>query len=188
MDTLGSRIKLLRKTLKLNQTNFGSPIGVSYGHISNIENDKDIPSDTIIKLIAINYNVSEEWLRDGTGEMFLNTETCQENHEYKTTFICLDNIICESSDDENKIQIEILKYLTLLFANKNKDCQIELKKLNILKMFFKEMYNIDNALQTSTNRGEILLDGDVINDMLDDLFGKFTNLMYDYTYLFLENE
>ena len=33
MQTVGERIRILRKELKLNQSDFGKKIGISYGHI-----------------------------------------------------------------------------------------------------------------------------------------------------------
>lgn len=69
MKTLGERIKILRKSYKLSQTRFAEPLGISYGYISNIENNKEIPSDMIIKSITVHYNTTEEWIRSGRGNM-----------------------------------------------------------------------------------------------------------------------
>ena len=67
MSTIGERIKEVRKQQKLNQTKFASELGISQNHVSNIENGNENPSTTLVKLISIKFNVSEEWIKDGIG-------------------------------------------------------------------------------------------------------------------------
>ena len=74
MSTIGERIRRLRKHYNLNQKDFAKRITMSYGHISNIENGKDYPSDAIIKLLIIEYGTNETWLRTGEGNMLNNSE------------------------------------------------------------------------------------------------------------------
>lgn len=81
MKTLGERIKILRKSYKLNQTQFAEPLGISYGYISNIENNKEIPSDMLIKSITIHYNTTEEWIRSGCGNMLAAASPAQDMTE-----------------------------------------------------------------------------------------------------------
>ena len=64
-----NRIKELRKSLGLNQTEFGDKIGVTTSAISGYELGTRAPSDAIIKSICREYGVSETWLRTGAGEM-----------------------------------------------------------------------------------------------------------------------
>lgn len=63
------RIRKLRKELGLNQTDFGSKIGVKQGTIAGYENGSRQPIDAVISAICKEWNVSENWLRNGTGEM-----------------------------------------------------------------------------------------------------------------------
>ena len=65
-----TRIKELRKSQKLSQTDFGKRLGVSRDVINNIENKRVIPSETILKLIVSEFSVSKQWLETGEGEMF----------------------------------------------------------------------------------------------------------------------
>lgn len=65
------RIRLLRKELNLNQTDFGDRIGVTQSAIAGYEAGNRIPLDTVITSICREFNVSEKWLRNGEGEMFL---------------------------------------------------------------------------------------------------------------------
>ena len=71
---INARIRTLRKHLKLNQAEFGERIGLKNGAISWIEKEGHTVTDQNIKLICEKYNVSREWLTDGTGEMFSVTE------------------------------------------------------------------------------------------------------------------
>lgn len=69
--TIGERVKKLRKELGLTLEKFGAPLGVQRSALSMIENDKSGIGDRTILLICREYGVSEEWLRDGEGEMFV---------------------------------------------------------------------------------------------------------------------
>ena len=66
----GKRVRELRKTLNLTLEKFGKPLGVGKTAISNIENDNRSLTEQMIVSICREYNVNEEWLRNGTGEMF----------------------------------------------------------------------------------------------------------------------
>lgn len=69
--TIGERVKTLRKALGLTLEKFGTPLGVQRSALSMIENDKSGIGDRTILLICREYGVSEKWLRDGDGEMFV---------------------------------------------------------------------------------------------------------------------
>lgn len=63
------RIKLIRQKEGKNQTEFGQKIGVSGSAISRWEaGDRDIP-DSAIRSICREFNINEQWLRDGIGDM-----------------------------------------------------------------------------------------------------------------------
>jgi transcriptional regulator with XRE-family HTH domain len=67
---LNTRIRELRKSLKLTQQEFGNKIGLSKASIGNIENGIINLTDRNVSLICSTYNVNENWLRNGEGEMF----------------------------------------------------------------------------------------------------------------------
>lgn len=67
------RIKKIRKELDLTQQSFADRIGTSRGNIAAYEVGKNIPSGSVISLICKEFNVNEEWLRNGTCEMFLQS-------------------------------------------------------------------------------------------------------------------
>lgn len=77
------RIKELRKkTLKMSQTVFGERLGVNRDVINNIENNRLARPEqkmSLYKLICSEFNVNEDWLLNGTGEMFADDKA-----EYST--------------------------------------------------------------------------------------------------------
>lgn len=68
--TQGDRIKEIRKTLNLTLEKFGQNLGVTKTAISRLEKGERGCTEQMLKLICKEYNVNEEWLRNGTGEMF----------------------------------------------------------------------------------------------------------------------
>lgn len=70
-DTLGERIKQLRKVLGLTQKEFGDRIGVKPNTIGTYEIGRNDPIDAVISLICLKFDVNEYWLRTGEGDMFI---------------------------------------------------------------------------------------------------------------------
>lgn len=64
------RLKAVRKTLGLNQTDFARHLGITQTAYSMIENGNRPLSDKYIKVVCSTFNVDENWLRTGQGEMF----------------------------------------------------------------------------------------------------------------------
>lgn len=81
------RIKELRKEhLKLSQAAFGERLGVNRDVINNIENNRLSKPEqklSLMKLICKEFQVNEDWLLNGNGEMF---EELPEDDE-KTAFV-----------------------------------------------------------------------------------------------------
>ena len=74
----GERVKYLRKDhLNMTLEKFGEKIGVGKSAISDIERGRNNLSDQMAKAIAREFNVSENWLRTGQGEMLV-TEAMDE--------------------------------------------------------------------------------------------------------------
>lgn len=65
------RLKELRKALGLTQQEFADRLHIKRTNIGNYEVGVSLPTDSVIALICREFNVSEEWLRNGTGEMFI---------------------------------------------------------------------------------------------------------------------
>ncbi len=67
---MNERIRELRKSLGLTLEKFGEPIGVKKSTLSSLENGSSGITTQMIKSICLKYNVNEEWLINGTGDMF----------------------------------------------------------------------------------------------------------------------
>ena len=73
LNSLGERIKKLRIVLSLSQREFGERIGISKTSVSRLEKNERNPSEQTIKSICREFNINYAWLKDGIGDMFLNT-------------------------------------------------------------------------------------------------------------------
>jgi transcriptional regulator with XRE-family HTH domain len=67
---MNKRLKEVRKTLKINQSDFASKIGMAQSGYSQIETGENTLTEQNIKLICLIFGVNESWLRTGEGEMF----------------------------------------------------------------------------------------------------------------------
>lgn len=67
---MNERIRLLRKELGLNQSDFGNKIGVKQGTVAGYESGARTPLDAVVSSICREFDANEEWLRTGEGEMF----------------------------------------------------------------------------------------------------------------------
>ena len=62
LNDFGSRMKLLRKKRKLNQTEMGQLLGLHYIHIGRYENGKSVPTVEQLARISRKLNVTVDWL------------------------------------------------------------------------------------------------------------------------------
>lgn len=69
-----ARLKELRKSLGLNQTDFARALGITQTAYSMLENGVNPLQDRHIKVLCSVYRVNEDWLRRGEGEMLESTE------------------------------------------------------------------------------------------------------------------
>ena len=67
---MNERIKLIRTTLGMTQQEFADKIKVKRNTVATYEMGRSIPSDSAIALICKVFDVNEDWLRTGYGEMF----------------------------------------------------------------------------------------------------------------------
>jgi len=68
--TINQRIKEARKTLKMSQKDFAASISLSNTYLAGIENESRKANDRIVKLCSMVFGISENWLKNGEGEMF----------------------------------------------------------------------------------------------------------------------
>lgn len=123
---MNERVKELRSTLNLSAEKFGGRIGVTRSAISKMELGVCKVSEQSIISICREFNVNEEWLRNGTGEMF-NTLSQDEELAYivgqalphaddyvKNTFIALGKLSKEFTPDDWAV---VKKFVDALAGN-----------------------------------------------------------------------
>ena len=109
---MNKRLKDLRENLNLSMDKFGSRIGVTRSAISKMESGVSNMSEQSIISICREFNVNEEWLRNGSGKMF-NERSIDEELAYivgsaipnasdylKNTFIGLGKLSKEFSKED----------------------------------------------------------------------------------------
>lgn len=71
METINDRVRLVRKDKGLTQQSFGDKIGMKGNSISDIEKGKNSVTEVVIRGICREFNVDEDWLRTGEGDMYI---------------------------------------------------------------------------------------------------------------------
>jgi transcriptional regulator with XRE-family HTH domain len=104
---INERLQELRKTLNLNQTEFASRLGLTSSSISRLEAGKTILTDQNINLISLTFNINEDWLRNGVGEMFSRNVSSGELKR-------LTDYFCQLQPETRKM---ILAYAEMLLKN-----------------------------------------------------------------------
>lgn len=104
---MNERLKMIRKSLGLNQTEFGEKVGLRQSTITGYENGSRKPKDAIIRTICNTYRVNEEWLRTGTGEMFIEM-----SHKEKTIKFMNDVALKNGLDPEDGFTARLIDLLS----------------------------------------------------------------------------
>lgn len=76
--TQGERVKEVRKFKDMTMEKFGDQLGVTRTAISNIEKGYRGLTEQMLRAICREFNVNEEWLRTGEGEMSLKLSEDEE--------------------------------------------------------------------------------------------------------------
>ena len=80
--TISERIARLIDVSEMTKTDFASKLNVTQAYISKITNKGSIPSDRLIEDICEKFNVNENWLRTGEGEMFIELSRDEQIAEF----------------------------------------------------------------------------------------------------------
>lgn len=94
------RIKQIRNSNPnwKSQDLFASFLGIPKANLSSYETGRRTPTDAVIQLICEKCSVNEEWLRNGTGEMF---QPENKNDEISKLF----GNVLKSSDNDFKYRL-----------------------------------------------------------------------------------
>lgn len=116
---MNERIKELRISLGMTQESFSQQLGIKRNTIGNYETGNRIPSNQTIFSICREFNVNEDWLRTGEGDMF---NPMSEDEE-------LDLYIGRISGSDDSFKKNLLKSL----------CKLSEDEWNVLKKIISEM-------------------------------------------------
>ncbi len=100
----GRRIKEIRQLKGLTQKEFADSLGIVQGFLSGLERGKKVPSDTLLIALCHLYEINEEWLNTGSGEMYKLKTARASQIVSQTSDIPLLNVI--SPDFPDKIRDE----------------------------------------------------------------------------------
>ena len=108
-----NRILKIRKDSKLNQEDFGLRLNLTKNYISLIETGNRIPSNRTISDICREFNVNEDWLKNGTGDMYK-----EKDGSFSELLVEL-----EDSDDD------FIKSLITVYMGLDEDSKSALRKI-----------------------------------------------------------
>lgn len=98
------RIAEVRKAVNLTQEKFAAQLGLSRNFLWMIEKGDRVPSDRTIADICREFNVNENWLRTGEGEMF--------NPQDEKLAAFIGSLVADDSDPFKRRMVELLADLT----------------------------------------------------------------------------
>lgn len=100
-ELIGKRVSVLRKTLKLTQTEFAKALSIGQQALSMIENGQRDLSEKNIKLICFSYKISYDWLVNGIGDMFQSDDSDAQ--------AIVDSVMTGDNDFAKKILVKFAK-------------------------------------------------------------------------------
>jgi transcriptional regulator with XRE-family HTH domain len=71
---LGDRVKHIRKSKNLTQSEFAIVLETSAGFISDIESGNKIPGSELLKSLLRKFQVNINWILTGDGDIFISEE------------------------------------------------------------------------------------------------------------------
>jgi transcriptional regulator with XRE-family HTH domain len=77
---MNDRLKILRFKLGIKQGEFAKRINLKQGTFSDIENGKKNLTERNIKIICTEFGVNENWLKNGTGKLFIDGDIPKEEN------------------------------------------------------------------------------------------------------------
>lgn len=104
---MNSRLKDIRKALRLTQKEFAARLGITDSGISRLEKGQNQLTDQLIRAICREYKVNYEYLKNGIGEMFV---------EVPQTIV---DELCEQYDLDDFDRIMLQEYLKMDEASRN---------------------------------------------------------------------
>lgn len=102
IDSIGTRIKALRKAHHISQAEFGKRIGVKQNTVATWESGVRVPSEVAIRSICREFKADEDWLRDGAGTFDSDAARSAEITAYMTKLL---------SGKGNELEMKLIDFM-----------------------------------------------------------------------------
>lgn len=112
MNRLNERIDYLIKSLGMKKTAFAEKLNVSQAFVSQLCSGVKRPSERTTQDICTKFNVNEDWLRTGNGEMFIELTRDEQIENF------VGNVLKSEEDSFKK------KFISMLSALDESDWEV----------------------------------------------------------------
>lgn len=163
------RLGILRKKLDLTLEKFGEKIGVTGSAVGNIEKGRRALTEQVVKSVVREFNVNEDWLRTGAGEMFIESKESHLSELAKQ--YALDDMevkiveaFLELSPDKRAAIKEYVSVLAKSFVEKSeeeiiqekidKEVEAYRRELEIEARVKEKSYLLDDTFEENENKKE----------------------------------
>ncbi|MFR3736860.1 MAG: helix-turn-helix domain-containing protein [Anaerococcus obesiensis] len=158
---VNGRIKELRNKLGLTLEEFGNTLGFSRSSMSNIETGYRNVTDRLIMAIVNTYNVNEEWLRYGKGEMFIESKESHlaelaKQYALDDMEVKIVEAFLELSPDKRAAIKEYVSVLAKSFADKSEEEIIQERIDKEVEEYRRELELEARVGEKSSHLGDIL--------------------------------
>lgn len=116
---MNERLKKLRKTLDLTQQEFANRLGIKRNTVAQYEIGRNEPIDAVILSICREFDVREEWLRTGKGEMFEQLTEQQKIMKYTALLL----------KDKNSVIVNAIQTLIVTYEQLDDTSKATLEKI-----------------------------------------------------------
>lgn len=173
MDSIGYRLRALRKELNLTQKELSKRLLVSQPYFSGLENGSITPTSKLTKLICLEFGIREEWLLNGKGEMY---NEVYEND--KATLAEVSNsallqimllLIADSNVEYGHYAYSLQSFSSILADAKHFDGDLKFKYLESIENF---VMGLERMICTATTSPQISIESHIaeVRKDLEQLF------------------
>lgn len=113
MKSIGERVKMIRKELGLNQTDFAKNINLSRSQISAIEKEERVLTERTLLDISREYGANKEFILTGEGEMFIDVSDNKELLNFISG-------LCEGDQEKANLILNVYEMFNKLDDNEQK--------------------------------------------------------------------
>lgn len=190
---LGERIKVVRTENGLTQKDFANLFGLSHSHISNIENNREKPSDTLLLFMCSKFGINYDWLKFGKIDDTSNDENTRNkslDKFYSIIRIFGDKFSELNNDELSKYTNSAFYALSLIFDTyTNRDKEIKATQELFLTQLWETNFNTSKFNKEEISDDEIelklLYTQKLYRELkeLNNYFDKYQSLMFKDTYI-----